>query len=281
MDTQPSGPSFAAGASPIPEISGKGMKEKFKRLVSNFRSLPVKSKRLLSLGALAALVIALPVIVLTLTTIRTSFLNRAASGEPAPTPTYISTPTPPAIYCFTASLNPVTKAGIAGTTLTYTLSIFNKDCKNSTFSLETTKYNSGWITILPKTQITVLHGQTGKLNVSFKSPLGTQPSLSAYLVGITVKQGAALLSATAIYQVTPPCQAVQTKVIECRQASNCGGGVLGSACDGVDIYGIQKRWCTRTVTTSICPTPTPFSYPTPPYPTPPPNTPTPVAVPGP
>lgn len=56
---------------------------------------------------------------------------------------------------------------------------------------------------------------------------------------------------------TPICHNVTKKVTECRQASNCGGGTLGGNCGGVDIYGVQKRFCTRTVTTFVCSTPAP------------------------
>ncbi len=50
----------------------------------------------------------------------------------------------------------------------------------------------------------------------------------------------------------PVCYTTSRKITECKQASNCGGGIQGGPCGGKDIYGRQKRLCTRTVTTTIC-----------------------------
>lgn len=57
------------------------LKQKFKGFSSNYRSLPIGTKRLLSLGIVIALLIALPIIVFTIINSRTYYFNRAASGE--------------------------------------------------------------------------------------------------------------------------------------------------------------------------------------------------------
>lgn len=72
-----------------------------KRTISRFRSLPIGTRRLLSLGIIVALVLALPVLVLTIITSRNYYFNRAATGEtneppyPTPTSTPVTQPRPP------------------------------------------------------------------------------------------------------------------------------------------------------------------------------------------
>ena len=83
---------------PVPplEKSEKRLFAKIKKFFTNFRSLPVGTKKLLSLGLVAALLIALPIIVMTIVTSRTFFFNRAATGETVepPHPTYSPSPKP-------------------------------------------------------------------------------------------------------------------------------------------------------------------------------------------
>lgn len=88
-------------APPVEKQEGK-LVAKFKKFSSNFKNLPVGTKRLLSLGLVIALLVALPVVVMTIVTSRTFFFNRAATGEtveppftPFPTPTASGTPETP------------------------------------------------------------------------------------------------------------------------------------------------------------------------------------------
>ncbi len=84
-----------------PEKKENKFVKKIKSFSSNFKALPMGTKRLLSLGFVVALLVALPIVVMTIVTSRTFFLNRAATGEtveppltPTPSPTNNPTPTP-------------------------------------------------------------------------------------------------------------------------------------------------------------------------------------------
>ena len=66
------------------------LKEKIKIFLNNLRSLPSSSKRLLSLGMIFALVVALPLFIWAIVNQRFDIRKRAATGEPTPFPT--STP---------------------------------------------------------------------------------------------------------------------------------------------------------------------------------------------
>lgn len=81
------------GTPVLPEKTINKFLSKFKKASSNFKSLPVGTKKLLSLGMVVALLIALPIVVMTVVTSRIFFFNRAATGETIEPP-YTPTPTP-------------------------------------------------------------------------------------------------------------------------------------------------------------------------------------------
>ncbi|HJY98159.1 MAG TPA: hypothetical protein VJ227_00385 [Patescibacteria group bacterium] len=62
--------------------------------VKRFKALPVKTKKLLGLGIVLALVAALPLFIWAIVTQRFLVFKRAATGEPTPSPTSTVTPTP-------------------------------------------------------------------------------------------------------------------------------------------------------------------------------------------
>lgn len=70
----------------------KSMLEKLRNIPLRFRTLPIRTKQLLSLGIVLALVVALPLFIWGITTQRFT-LRRFATGEPTPTPLPSPSPT--------------------------------------------------------------------------------------------------------------------------------------------------------------------------------------------
>jgi len=83
------------------------LKSKFKKYSSNYKSLPIGTKRLLSLGMVLSLVIFLPFLILTIVSTTTSFYNRAATGEPTGEPPATPTPFPSSSPGLTPKPTPV------------------------------------------------------------------------------------------------------------------------------------------------------------------------------
>ncbi len=64
------------------------------KFISQFKSLPVSTKRLLSFGIILALAVALPLFIWAVITQRFLIIKKAASGEPTPTPVATCQPRP-------------------------------------------------------------------------------------------------------------------------------------------------------------------------------------------
>lgn len=97
-----------------PEKKENKFIKRIKSFSSNFKALPIGAKRLLSLGLVVALLVALPIVVMTMVTTRTFFLNRAATGEtieppltPTPTPSLTPTISPKPTPTVKPSITPI------------------------------------------------------------------------------------------------------------------------------------------------------------------------------
>lgn len=253
----------------------------FLPITSRIKNLPIKKQKLLGLGIVVVLVLALPIFIWAIIHQNFNPFSRAATGEPTPRPT----PTPSPITCIfkdpSISISPASQAGKPGTVLNYSLTVKN----NNTSPCGLTNYiatpifpSTGWKVSIANKNLALKSGQSATQMVAVTSPTN---AVGAFLFGISVgdiKKMAGSSKTFANYLVIS-CTTTRQKVTTCGQAQNCpGGGSLGANCGGADIFGKQKRLCTYLKSTTTCTTPTPLPIPTPvPTKTPvPTSTPTPI-----
>jgi len=244
------------------------------KLSFKYKSLPVKTKQILLLGLVLALVVALPLFIWAIMTQRFDIRKRAATGEP--TCTRIA-PT------LTAS-SPRTKYGNPGDILFWTLDITNNDsylCPATIFNFSIDK-PSNWDTFLgtnsyqvgPQTltagQSTTIYG----LNV-------TSPTEN-YIVGpqpITVRTSTLegnihTVSTTVTYNLVegslPTLPPSPTPIGIADECSVCGGGTDIRCVEGLfcDIHIVSEQpvpgqtgICVKPDGSSICASPTPVPTP--------------------
>jgi len=139
------------------------------------------------------------------------------------------------------SMSPASQSGAAGSALTYTLAVTNKDgssCSASSFALNAT-LPSGWSSSFASPTLSLAPGASASTSLQVSSPVGAPSSM--YMVGATATNSAAtgyISSTSASYQVVAgPTVAVTTnqtsynngQTVTSRATVTSGGVALSGA----------------------------------------------------
>lgn len=151
------------------------IKGKIGKLFNRLKSLPIKTKSLLSIGMTVVILVALPLTVATLVYNKTSFFNRAASGEASGEP-------PCTASLPLVSITPLSITAYPGESKNFTVTVKDQ-CKGGSYQATTIKNGDFWSSNSP-TILNLAPNQTGTFNVTF----GTVATIAAktYTVSVSI-----------------------------------------------------------------------------------------------
>lgn len=159
-----------------------GLKINLKKYSSNYKTLPIGTKRILSLGMILTVLVALPILVITIVTTKTNFFNRAATGEISGEP-----PSPTPIPTTTVSASPIPTPIPTMLDFHILLKLKGVDDGSADQAKVTVKFNSSLIDVNNKlgvitSPIAIYYVKDGVYNLSFGILGNSMPNANDYSI---------------------------------------------------------------------------------------------------